>query len=184
MGLHLWHMDVPRLGVQWELQLPAYTTATATQDLSGICDLHHHSSGDAWSPTHRAMPGIEPKSSWILVGFISAMPLRELLIDYLVYTSKYLSLTQPPNLSLPCFSALRVKHPVLLGRQKCSIYWFGWWLHRCIQLSKISQLLKSYILLYVNYISIKNKNIQTICLCILRESSHYCFTAFRTHNYK
>ena len=34
-------MDVPRLGVQSELQLLAYTTATATQDLSYICNQHH-----------------------------------------------------------------------------------------------------------------------------------------------
>ena len=37
-------MQVPRLGVQSEeLQLPAYTTATATLDLSHICDLHRSS---------------------------------------------------------------------------------------------------------------------------------------------
>ena len=36
-------MEVPRLGVKSELQLPAYTTATATWDLSNICDLHHSS---------------------------------------------------------------------------------------------------------------------------------------------
>ena len=35
------HMEVPRLGVESELQLLAYTTATATRDLSYICDLHH-----------------------------------------------------------------------------------------------------------------------------------------------
>lgn len=28
LGLHLLHMEVPRLGVQSGLQLPAYTTAT------------------------------------------------------------------------------------------------------------------------------------------------------------
>ena len=33
-GLQPWHMEVPRLGVESELQLPAYTTATATQDPS------------------------------------------------------------------------------------------------------------------------------------------------------
>ena len=33
-------MEVPRLGVESELQLPAYTTATAMQDPSSICDLH------------------------------------------------------------------------------------------------------------------------------------------------
>ena len=36
-------MEVPRLGVKWELQLPAYARATATWDLSGICELHHRS---------------------------------------------------------------------------------------------------------------------------------------------
>ena len=30
----MWHMEVPRLGVQLEMQLPAYATAPATQDLS------------------------------------------------------------------------------------------------------------------------------------------------------
>ena len=40
---HAWHMEVARLGIQQELQLPAYTTAIATQDLGGICDLYHSS---------------------------------------------------------------------------------------------------------------------------------------------
>ena len=43
LGPHLQHMEVPRLGVQSELLLPASTTATATPDLSCICDLHHSS---------------------------------------------------------------------------------------------------------------------------------------------
>ena len=40
---HQRHVEVPRLGVKSELQLPAYTTATATRDLSRVCDLHHSS---------------------------------------------------------------------------------------------------------------------------------------------
>ena len=28
LGLHLWHMEFPRLGIESELQLPAYATAT------------------------------------------------------------------------------------------------------------------------------------------------------------
>ena len=39
LGPHPRHMEVPRLGVESELQLPAYTTATATPDPSSICDL-------------------------------------------------------------------------------------------------------------------------------------------------
>ena len=34
-------MEVPGLGVESELQLPAYTTATAMQDPNLVCDLHH-----------------------------------------------------------------------------------------------------------------------------------------------
>ena len=49
LGLHLWYLEVPRLGVELEQQLLAYTTATATQGLSCICiyDLHH-SSWQCW----------------------------------------------------------------------------------------------------------------------------------------
>ena len=43
LGMYLKHMEVPRLGVQLELQLQAYTTATAMWDLSLFCDLHHSS---------------------------------------------------------------------------------------------------------------------------------------------
>ena len=45
LGMHWRHMEVPRPGVKWELQLPAYATAiaTATWDPSRVCDPHHSS---------------------------------------------------------------------------------------------------------------------------------------------
>ena len=43
LGPHPWHMEVPRLGVKSELQLPAYITATATRDPSDVYNLHHSS---------------------------------------------------------------------------------------------------------------------------------------------
>ena len=46
LGPHPQHTEVPRLGVESELELPAYTTATAMQDPSCVCDLHHSS----WQP--------------------------------------------------------------------------------------------------------------------------------------
>ena len=52
----LQHMEVPRLGVESELQLPAYTTATGTRDLSHVCGLHHS------SPQHQILnPLIEAR---------------------------------------------------------------------------------------------------------------------------
>ena len=47
LGLRPWHMEVPRLGVESKLQVPANTTATAMRDLSCVCDLHH-SSQQCW----------------------------------------------------------------------------------------------------------------------------------------
>ena len=35
-------MEIPRLEVKSELQLPDCATATATLDLSHVCGLHHH----------------------------------------------------------------------------------------------------------------------------------------------
>ena len=41
IGSHLQHMEVLRLGVTLELQLPAYTTATAMLGSSHVCNLYH-----------------------------------------------------------------------------------------------------------------------------------------------
>ena len=61
-------MEVPRLRVTSKLQLPAYTTATATQDLSCVCDLHH-SSCQGWILTPlseaRDQTRLLMDSSWV-----------------------------------------------------------------------------------------------------------------------
>jgi len=43
LKFHPQHVEVPMVGVEWELQLLAYTIATPMQDPSHICDLHHSS---------------------------------------------------------------------------------------------------------------------------------------------
>ena len=42
LGPHLWHMEVPRLGVSW-IYSCCYTTAPATWDPSRVCNVHHSS---------------------------------------------------------------------------------------------------------------------------------------------
>ena len=64
LGSYLWHMEVPGLGVKLEVQLPAYTTATAIPDPSCIC-------GNVGSLNPWVRPGIKPMSSWMLVAFIT-----------------------------------------------------------------------------------------------------------------
>ena len=53
-------MEVPGLGVEWQLQLPAYTPACS----------------NTGSLTHWSRPGIEPTSSWRRVGFWSRWATR------------------------------------------------------------------------------------------------------------
>ena len=87
-GPYLQHMAIPRLGVQWELQLLACATDTAMADLSCVCDLHH-SSWQYQIPDSLSRPGIKPASSWIL-GFISTAPQWELLkwISWMINSPK------------------------------------------------------------------------------------------------
>ena len=55
LGPHPQPMEVPRLGGESELQLPACTTATATQDPNRVCDLYHSPwQGQILNPLSRA----------------------------------------------------------------------------------------------------------------------------------
>ena len=77
LGLYPWRMEVPRLGVEPELQLPVSAIAMAKQDLSCFCDLHHGSQQHRiLKPPSKAR--METVSSWILVRFITAEPQWEL----------------------------------------------------------------------------------------------------------
>ena len=69
LGQHLQHMEVPGLGVESKLQLPAYTTAEATRDPSRICSLHR----SLWqhqtlNPLSKAKDRIHilTETSWVL----------------------------------------------------------------------------------------------------------------------
>ena len=78
LGPHMWHMEVPRLGVESELPLLAYTTATAMPDLR-VSASYPAAHGNARSLMHGSRPGIKPGSSWIRVAFVSSEPCWELL---------------------------------------------------------------------------------------------------------
>ena len=64
------HMEVPRLGVESELWPTAYAGATATWDLIQASSTTYTTAhSNAGSLTQWARPGIEPATSWSLVGF-------------------------------------------------------------------------------------------------------------------
>ena len=84
LGPHPQDMEVPRLGVQTELQPPAYTTATL--DPSSVCNLTTAHS-NARSLTHWVRPGAEPEFSSML-GSVTVKPWWELL-NFFICTRRH-----------------------------------------------------------------------------------------------
>ena len=136
LGLHLQHMEVPRLGVELGLQPPAYTTATATQDLSRVCDLQH-SSRQCWIlkplSTTRDRTCIlmdtsqicfhcttmrTPKSDVIMFCHFGVSLSRCNLCAHKVHVSS-LKVSGSSQ-----FTLLWLRPPCSLSR--CGILWFGW----------------------------------------------------------
>ena len=92
LGLHPRHVEVPRLEVESELQLPAYTTATAMPDPSHICYLHRSSwqcqilnpSSGARDQTYVLMDRTCVLMDARQVRFVTTEPRRELYISVLM----------------------------------------------------------------------------------------------------
>ena len=121
LGPHPWHMEVPRLWVESELQLPAYTIATAMPDLSCVCHLHHSSwQRQILNPLSR--PGIESISSRILFWVCNLLNYNRnshlVFIKWLIRSSHHGSVAtnrtsiHEDTCSIPG-PTLRVKDPVL-----------------------------------------------------------------------
>ena len=95
LSLHPWHMEVPRLGVQLELQLPACTTATAMPDISCVCDLHRSS-----------------QQCWILSSLSEARDRTHVLMDTIRFCYYWATM----GMGIPFFlSILIVRGPCLTG---------------------------------------------------------------------
>ena len=83
LGPHPRPMKAPRPGVESELRLLTYTTATTTWDPSHVCDAHH-TLRQHWirDPLSRATD--QTHIPMILVGFVTAEPQGELLVSLLI----------------------------------------------------------------------------------------------------
>ena len=83
-GLHPWHMEIPRPGVESELQWSCWSTPQPQQHRIWTTSATYTTAyGNVGTLTHWGKPRIEPASSRILVKFITAEPQWELLHDYL-----------------------------------------------------------------------------------------------------
>ena len=132
-------MEGPRLRVKSELQLPAYTTATAAPGAMSVTYTTAHS--NAWSLTHWARPGMEPLSSWALVRFVSAAPQGELLDQPFLWAHCLDSLSLTLQLRNPeAYVGIRGKMYIVY----MSIY-------------------TVYIHAHIHYIYMDNRTIQIVC---------------------
>ena len=71
-------VQVPRLGAESERKLPAFAIATATPDLSCVCDLYY-SSQQHWIPNPLSRARDRTHFPMDAIGFITAEPQWELL---------------------------------------------------------------------------------------------------------
>ena len=77
LWLHLWYMEVPRLGSNQSCS--CWPTPQPQQlQIRAASVIYTTALGSAGSLTHWARSGIKPMSSWILVGFITTEPQWEL----------------------------------------------------------------------------------------------------------
>ena len=93
-GPHLKHMEVPRLGVKLELQLPGLHRSHSNEGSKPHL-WPTPQQGQHQIPDHWARAGTKPPSSWTLVGFISAEPQGELPISCVL---SYKQFTAIPNI--------------------------------------------------------------------------------------
>ena len=107
-------MEVPRLGVESEVELLVKTKAIAMRGLTTSATYTTVHS-NTQSLTHWARPGIEPATSWFLVGFISAVPWWELLL--LLFLTFVTSIAVWKGLQFHFFS--------YISSQFCFIFWLA-----------------------------------------------------------
>ena len=97
---HLQHIKAPRLGVECEPQLPAYTAATVTPDMSSICDLHC-SLCQCRILTLR--PGMEPESSGTLCWVLNLLSHKRNSIFFSLFKGNILLKKKTQNNNLLSF---------------------------------------------------------------------------------
>ena len=89
LGQHPWHTEVPRSGVESELQSPAYPQPQQHW-IWVVSTTYTTAHSNAGSLTHWVRLGIEPTSSWILVRFVSAEPLARTsyMISFIIFSEE------------------------------------------------------------------------------------------------
>ena len=101
-----WHMEVPRLGSNRSCSHRP-TPEPQQHQIQAASVTHTTAHGSAGSLTHRARPGIEPATSWFLVGFVN----HGATTGTPVSPSDHISLPHPKN-HIP-------KSPPLRDSQAC-----------------------------------------------------------------
>ena len=117
-------MKVPRLGVESELQLPAYATATAIPDPGCICDIHHRSC-ECWilNPLNKVrdrtcilMNTIQIHFHWAMMG----TP-RRVILPIVTFTRA--TEVMYPWILLPCSLSFLWEFTLFLGQVSSTFFW-------------------------------------------------------------
>ena len=130
-------MEIPRLGVESELQLLAYDTATITWDPSRVCDLHH-SSQQCWilNPLSEArvrtcvlIDASQIRFRWATTGTLC------------VYIFKVRLFFLRQHILGPCFMIHFNNHHLLIGPLIFIVIidlWINIYVHYCFQFATLT----------------------------------------------
>ena len=121
---------VPRLGVELELQLLAYTTATATQDPSRICDLHHSSwqcqtpnpLSEARDWTCTLMDTSQARYHWATMGTSPFRDFEDSVLCHINFPG-----FPPPQTLANAWEMVGVLHPWRMSWWCLESWWWQWW---------------------------------------------------------
>ena len=122
LRLHLWHVEVLRVGVEVELQLPGQATATAMQDPSCIYNLCH-SLWQCWIPNPLSKGRDGTRVLMDASQIITAEPQRELLKCLTTQIHKLQTIV------LPCPSVTQVNSDLMweVPAKGMNNEWQGTW---------------------------------------------------------
>ena len=70
LGLHPWHIEVPRLGINQNCSHQP-TPQSQQHQIQAVSATYNTAPGNTGSLTHWARPGVESTSSWMLVEFVN-----------------------------------------------------------------------------------------------------------------
>ena len=167
LGLHPRDMEVPKVGIEWKLQLPTYAAATAMPDSSRVCNLHHSS----WQH-HILNPLSKARDqTHILRILVNLLPLSHNensnngFLDNVKNLTDNSSQSRSPNLaklSIKCEGSLRVFYTSKVSKKFTLLCSTGNYVQSLMMEHEDLRKKNAYVYVYLGHLAAKQKIDKTL----------------------